>query len=67
MSLVNDRSQGGSSLISGSVELLIHRKCKLNDNRGMDAALDEDIPLKMNHYLIFSNDKKGLINNYRSK
>lgn len=36
MILVNDRSQGGSSFYEGSVELMIHRKCKNDDHRGME-------------------------------
>ena len=35
ISLFNDRSQGGSSIVPGSVELMIARRVDTNDNKGM--------------------------------
>ncbi|KAF5279970.1 hypothetical protein FQR65_LT15119 [Abscondita terminalis] len=57
--LVNDRSQGGSSLSSGQVELMIHRHLKDDDNYGVNEALNEveyyrPIRVRGQHYLLFA-------------
>lgn len=36
MTLMNDRSQGGSSLKNGSIEIMIHRRILCDDDRGVD-------------------------------
>lgn len=36
-----DRSQGGSSLVGGLVELMVHRRLLHDDSFGVDEALDE--------------------------
>jgi len=36
-----DRAQGGSSINNGEVELMIHRRLTMDDNRGVEEALDE--------------------------
>lgn len=41
MSLLPDRSVGGSSLNDGSLELLLHRRLLYDDGFGMDEALNE--------------------------
>lgn len=41
VSILNDRSQGGTSLTEGSLELMIHRRTKADDVRGVGEPLDE--------------------------
>jgi len=38
---MNDRTQGGSSLNPGEIELMIQRRILHDDNRGVDQALNE--------------------------
>jgi len=61
MTVMNDRTQGGSSLNSGEIELMIQRRILHDDNRGVDQALNETdskgvgVQVQMTHYLFFSN------------
>lgn len=41
LSLLNDRAQGGTSLQSGQVELMLHRKCLRDDAFGVAESLQE--------------------------
>eukprot|EP00095_Tigriopus_kingsejongensis_P004818 maker-scaffold769_size100554-snap-gene-0.18 protein:Tk04818 transcript:maker-scaffold769_size100554-snap-gene-0.18-mRNA-1 annotation:"lysosomal alpha-mannosidase (mannosidase alpha class 2b member 1)" len=41
LTVLNDRSQGGSSLKAGEVELMVHRRLLRDDGFGVGAALDE--------------------------
>ena len=41
---MNDRSQGGSSLKSGEIELMLHRRFLIDDDRGVEEALNERVP-----------------------
>lgn len=38
---MNDRTQGGSSLNPGEIELMIQRRILHDDNRGVEQALNE--------------------------
>lgn len=38
-----DRAQGGTSLKSGSVEIMVHRRTLLDDSRGVAEPLNETI------------------------
>ena len=38
---MNDRSQGGSSLFNGQIELMQHRRIPADDSRGMGQWMDE--------------------------
>ncbi|OMO99296.1 hypothetical protein COLO4_13372 [Corchorus olitorius] len=40
-SVLVDRSLGGSSIVDGQVELMLHRRLLLDDSRGVDEALNE--------------------------
>ncbi|XP_029772977.1 lysosomal alpha-mannosidase isoform X1 [Suricata suricatta] len=44
LTVLTDRSQGGSSLKDGSMELMVHRKLLKDDSRGVGEALLEDGP-----------------------
>lgn len=41
LTVLTDRSQGGSSLRDGSLELMVHRRLLMDDNRGVGEALLE--------------------------
>ncbi|GLT27152.1 hypothetical protein SLA2020_021760 [Shorea laevis] len=42
-SVLVDRSVGGSSLVDGQIELMLHRRLLLDDSRGVDEALNETV------------------------
>ena len=44
MTVMNDRSQGGSVLEKGRIELMQNRKMYHDDQRGVDEALNERYP-----------------------
>lgn len=39
--VLNDRAQGGTSLTSGQVELMVHRRCLRDDAFGVGESLNE--------------------------
>ena len=41
MTILTDRSQGGTSLQDGSIELMVHRRTVKDDSRGVDEPLNE--------------------------
>ena len=41
MTVLTDRSQGGTSLRDGQIELMLHRRCFWDDHFGVEEALDE--------------------------
>ena len=42
VTVISDRSQGGSSLVSGELELMVHRRCLNDDGFGVGEALMEE-------------------------
>lgn len=60
VSMLVDRSQGGSSLRDGELELMVHRRLLYDDAFGVDEALmepgyGEGLVVRGAHYLILSN------------
>lgn len=61
LTVLNDRSQGGSSIKDGSIELMIHRRLLHDDAFGVDEALNElgvggkGLVITGSNFLIFSN------------
>jgi hypothetical protein len=41
MTVTNDRAQGGSSILNGEIELMIHRRLLVDDGRGVGEPLNE--------------------------
>lgn len=39
--VLNDRAQGGASMQDGSLEFMVHRRCLVDDARGVDEPLNE--------------------------
>ncbi|CAG9856047.1 unnamed protein product [Phyllotreta striolata] len=61
--ILTDRSQGGTSLNKGEIELMVHRRLIFDDERGVGESLDEfefETPLyaRGTHYLVFGPAKK---------
>lgn len=54
VTLMNDRSQGGSSLEDGALEVMINRRCLEDDDRGVDEPLNDERPVEVKHWLTFS-------------
>jgi len=48
LSVMPDRAQGGTSLSSGEVELMIHRRLCADDSRGVGENLNEKEPWDTN-------------------
>ena len=59
VTLLNDRSQGGTVLRQGEFEIMIHRRLLVDDSRGVGEPLNErdenllGIKQVFRHYLIF--------------
>uniref|UniRef100_A0A915PCR6 Alpha-mannosidase n=1 Tax=Meloidogyne floridensis TaxID=298350 RepID=A0A915PCR6_9BILA len=41
MSILTDRSQGGTSLNDGQIEIMVHRRCVMDDGLGVEEVLNE--------------------------
>ncbi|KAJ8970122.1 hypothetical protein NQ317_003840 [Molorchus minor] len=57
VAVLNDRSQGGSSLWGGEIELMIHRRLLRDDYKGVDESLQEMefgkyLVVRGQHYLV---------------
>lgn len=58
ISVLNDRAQGGTSLESGQIELMVHRMCLNDDAFGVGESLIEEeyeqgLVARGQHYLTF--------------
>lgn len=66
MTVFTDRSQGGSSLKDGQIELLIHRRTSTDENLGVNEPLSEDTRsgglIHGRHYLLVSSIEESLNN-----
>ncbi|KAL4477151.1 hypothetical protein ABPG72_008885 [Tetrahymena utriculariae] len=73
--VVNDRSQGGTSLNQGQIEIMLHRRILRDDRRGIGESLNEyddvkaqlGLQQKVRHYIVFEEEKEStgrLIQNY---
>ncbi|CAD8144119.1 unnamed protein product [Paramecium pentaurelia] len=60
VAIINDRSQGGTSLKKGQIELMIHRRIGTDDRRGVGEALKEDIDDPKCQKTNTCNNKKGI-------
>ncbi|KAL6067304.1 carbohydrate binding [Balamuthia mandrillaris] len=49
--VTSDRSQGVSSLADGELEVMLHRRLMVDDNRGVNEALNEDTAIRAIHRL----------------
>lgn len=60
LTILNDRSQGGSSLKDGSLELMVHRRLLVDDKRGVGEPLNETgssgdgLVISGKHYLMLT-------------
>jgi hypothetical protein len=58
--VLNDRSQGGSSVRNGEIEIMVHRRLVADDDRGVGEPLNEKdrdgagLRARMRHYLLFN-------------
>lgn len=51
MTILTDRSQGGSSMMDGTLELMLHRRLLFDDAYGMEEALNEPGQFSYNYEL----------------
>jgi len=61
-----DRSRGGSSLMSGQIETMIHRRLLVDDDRGVGEGLNETNAVFTRDYLIKSKPQNGA-RDYRTR
>jgi lysosomal alpha-mannosidase len=65
MTILTDRSQGGSSLADGSIELMVHRRCFEDDGFGVEEALNETgidgrgLVVRGKHWVLLSEPSKA--------
>jgi lysosomal alpha-mannosidase len=53
LTIITDRSQGGSSLKPGELEVMVNRRTTHDDGRGVNEALDEDIVVRGKFWIFF--------------
>ncbi|KAJ8915809.1 hypothetical protein NQ315_004621 [Exocentrus adspersus] len=63
VAILTDRSQGGSSMDNGQVELMIHRRILKDDHKGVAESLNETefgsgVYVRGSHYLVFGTATK---------
>ncbi|XP_032533211.1 lysosomal alpha-mannosidase isoform X1 [Chiroxiphia lanceolata] len=52
LTVLTDRSQGGSSVQDGALELMVHRRLLHDDERGVGEALDEPLVVRGRHRVL---------------
>ena len=63
--VLTDRSQGGSSLMDGSVEIMVHRRLLVDDRRGVGEPLNESgvfgdgLIIRGRHWVVFDTVKNS--------
>lgn len=66
VAVLNDRSQGGSVLRPGEIELMIHRRLLQDDGRGVEEPLNETgadregLRQLVRHYVVFGNEYRAV-------
>lgn len=60
--VLTDRSQGGSSINDGEIEIMVHRACQRDDGRGVGENLNEQqysqgIEVRGKHYVVIGSTK----------
>jgi len=58
--VISDRTQGGSSLVDGEVELMVNRRTTHDDWRGVGEALNEDIVVRGKYWIFFDTIENSL-------
>uniref|UniRef100_A0A915PEZ2 Glycosyl hydrolases family 38 C-terminal beta sandwich domain-containing protein n=1 Tax=Meloidogyne floridensis TaxID=298350 RepID=A0A915PEZ2_9BILA len=54
MSILTDRSQGGTSLNDGQIEIMVHRRCVMDDGLGVEEGEDGNgLIIRAKHWLHF--------------
>lgn len=54
MTVFVDRAQGGVSRLAGQIELMIERKSKYDDGKGVKEATNDECDLKVSHRILFT-------------
>lgn len=54
--VVTDRSHGVSSVGTGTLEIMLHRRLLQDDKRGLEQALNDTTTVFLNHRLLFAKD-----------
>lgn len=67
VAVLNDRSQGGSSLKDGDMELMVHRRLLKDDAKGVSEPLNEQefnqgVVVRGQHYLVLGSSASGISN-----
>lgn len=61
VSLLVDRSQGGSVIRDGNLEIMIQRRTTMDDSRGVGEPLDENgITQKVRHFLVIGDGNRAV-------
>lgn len=57
--VLTDRSQGGSSMRSGEIEIMVNRRTTRDDGRGVGEPISEDLTVRGKHYLYFDSIERS--------
>lgn len=62
LTVLTDRSHGVASLTSGELEIMLHRRCDSNDNKGNGENLDETDHISASTFLLFDEVGNSALN-----